>query len=59
MARPKKAPFLIKDTPTPEGVRSSLYFYFKGKQYRPTLGYNLSPDQQLQVGAGRARDARH
>ena len=36
----------ILRTRTPHGLRSWLDYRYRGKRYRPVLGYNLTPDQE-------------
>ena len=38
--------FNIRRCPTSEGIRSTLTYWYKGKRYRPVLGYNLTPEQE-------------
>lgn len=37
---------MINRTATPHGIRSWLDYRYRGKRYRPVLGYNLTPDQE-------------
>ncbi|MDI3467449.1 MAG: hypothetical protein OJF50_006270 [Nitrospira sp.] len=39
----------IKRKPTPHGLKSVLTYWYKGRRYRPTLGYNLTADQEREA----------
>ena len=37
--------------PTARGVRSILTYWYRGKRYRPVLGYNLTSDREREAAA--------
>lgn len=39
----------ITRTMTPRGIRSDLFFRYRGVRYRPVLGYNLTSDQEQEA----------
>ncbi len=39
----------ISRTMTPRGLRSDLFFRYRGVRYRPVLGYNLTRDQEQEA----------